>query len=98
MALPYFFVESLVDKTIQLDEDTSKHMIGVLRMNKGEDVLLTDGKGQKAKATITDDNRKRCVVQIQSIETEEESKTKVSKCIVAALKVSRLVGRLVELK
>jgi len=78
MALPYFFIESLSDKTIQLDEDTSKHMIGVLRMTKGENVLLTDGKGQKARVEIIDDNRKRCAVQVQSIETEEESRPNVS--------------------
>ena len=81
MALPYFFVESLREKSIQLDEDTSKHMIGVLRMTKGEEVLLTDGKGKKATAQITDDNRKRCSVQVQSIETEEESGPNVSVAI-----------------
>lgn len=48
-------------------------MIGVLRLTKGEEVLLTDGKGQKAKAQIVDDNRKRCTVRLQRIETEEAS-------------------------
>ncbi|HEV7331941.1 MAG TPA: RsmE family RNA methyltransferase [Flavisolibacter sp.] len=71
MALPYFFVEGVDEKKLQLDEDTSKHMIGVLRMQKGEEVLLTDGKGSKAKAVIIDDNRKRCVVEIVTIEKEE---------------------------
>lgn len=71
MALPYFFVEQLNAGPLQLEEDTSKHMIGVLRMQRGEEVLLTDGKGHKAKAQITEDNRKRCVVQIESIESEE---------------------------
>ena len=72
MALPFFYVKELVEKTIVLDEDTSKHMVGVLRMQKGEEVLLTDGKGTKAKASITDDNRKKCVVQIVSVEKDEE--------------------------
>lgn len=78
MSLPYFFVENLLGQTLQLDEDTSKHMIGVLRMAKGEDVLLTDGKGRKARAQIVDDNRKRCVVALLSIEEEEESRPSVS--------------------
>jgi len=77
MNLPFFFVESLNDKRIVLDEDTSKHMINVLRMEKGEEVLLTDGKGKKAKASIVDDNRKKCIVQISSMTTEEERKNKV---------------------
>lgn len=77
MSLPYFFVEQLSEGLLQLDENTSKHMIGVLRMQKGEEVLLTDGKGHKAKAQIEDDNRKRCTVQILSIETEAERGPKV---------------------
>jgi 16S rRNA (uracil1498-N3)-methyltransferase len=77
MNLPFFFVENLNDKRIVLDEDTSKHMINVLRMEKGEEVLLTDGKGKKAKASIVDDNRKKCIVQISSMTTEEERKNKV---------------------
>lgn len=89
MALPYFFVASLSDHPLQLNEDTSKHMIGVLRMEKGEAVLLTDGKGKKAKAEITDDNRKRCIVQVQSIETENESKPKISVAISIVKNASR---------
>ncbi len=78
MALPYFFVRDLHQASVQLDEDTSKHMIGVLRMQTGEEVLLTDGKGSKARATIVDDNRKRCVVQITSAEREAEKTCRVS--------------------
>src|SRR6266498_3294362 len=68
MALPFFFTKSLNDKTFTLDEDTSKHMINVLRMQKGEEAI----------ASIIDDNRKKCVVEISSIETETERKNKVA--------------------
>jgi 16S rRNA (uracil1498-N3)-methyltransferase len=78
MNLPFFFVEDLSDKRILLDEDTSKHMINVLRMQKEEEVLLTNGKGKKAKASIVDDNRKKCVVEVSSIEIERERKNKVA--------------------
>lgn len=77
MNLPFFFVDDLNNPNIVLNEDTSKHMINVLRMQKGEEVLLTDGKGKKAKASIADDNRKKCVVEISSIKTEEERKSKI---------------------
>lgn len=89
MALPYFFVEELDAKTIQLDEDTSKHMIGVLRMERGEEVLLTNGKGSKARAAIVDDNRKRCVVEILSVEKEEVQSPKVSVAISIVKNASR---------
>lgn len=78
MNLPFFFVENLDDKRIVLDEDTSKHMINVLRMEKGEETLLTDGKGKKAKAAIVDDNRKKCVVEISSIEMTGERERNVA--------------------
>ncbi len=52
-----------------MDEDTSKHVIQVLRMQKGEKILLTNGKGKKAEAEIVEDNRKKCGVQIVREET-----------------------------
>lgn len=78
MNLPFFFVENLSDKRIVLDEDTSKHMINVLRMQKGEEVLLTDGKGKRTKASIVDDNRKKCVVEISLITIEEKRRNNVA--------------------
>jgi 16S rRNA (uracil1498-N3)-methyltransferase len=89
MALPYFFVDDLQNTSIQLDEDTSKHMISVLRMQTGEEVLLTDGKGSKAKAAIINDNRKRCVVQVSSIEREGEKHPRVSVAISIIKNASR---------
>lgn len=71
MSLPFFFINDLNGKNIFLNEDTSKHIVHVLRMKKSEEILVTDGKGKKAKATIVDDNRKKCTVEILSIETEE---------------------------
>ena len=78
MSLPFFFVESLNTNLLVLNEDTSKHMISVLRMQKGEQVLLTDGKGNKATAVMVDDNRKRCSVQLTSVDKVEETRRKVA--------------------
>jgi 16S rRNA (uracil1498-N3)-methyltransferase len=77
MNLPFFFIEDLNDKKIVLNEDTSKHITNVLRMQKGEEVLLTDGKGKKAKAYIVDDNRKKSVVEISSVDIEKGKDLKV---------------------
>src|SRR5689334_5945390 len=67
MALPYFFKEDIsVDMlTAFLDEDTSKHVVQVLRMQNGEQLQLTDGKGNAWVATITDAHRKRTAVQLE---------------------------------
>ena len=83
MSVPFFYVENLGEKIITLDEDTSKHMIGVLRMQGGEEVLLTDGRGQKAKAYITDENRKRCTVQIAEKSLDEEQTPRI--CIAISI-------------
>ncbi|HZI01744.1 MAG TPA: RsmE family RNA methyltransferase [Flavisolibacter sp.] len=78
MALPYFFVPAINTPSIVLDEPTSKHIIQVLRMKSGEELLLTDGKGRKANCTITDDNRKRCVVEVVTIKDEEAASPYIS--------------------
>jgi 16S rRNA (uracil1498-N3)-methyltransferase len=68
MELPYFYVPELNASIIQLDEINSKHIVTVLRMKKGEVLLLTNGKGKKAQAVIIDDHRKRCTVQVSHVE------------------------------
>ena len=80
MALPYFFVEQLVasGQSLILNEEQSKHIVQVLRMQKEQQILLTNGKGIKAHSEITDDHRKRCKVNIISVEKEEVQLSKVS--------------------
>lgn len=89
MALPFFYTDNLQQDFIQLDEDTSKHVIQVLRMETGERLLLTDGKGSKAEAEIIEDNRKRCVVKRVTIEKEAEKNRKVAIAISLIKNASR---------
>ncbi len=80
MSLPYFFVQQLPNsrENLILDEEQSKHIIQVLRMQKEQEIFLTDGKGSKAHSVIVDDHRKRCEVKIVSIEKEGERTPKIS--------------------
>ena len=66
MSLPFFYKEDIVATStdIVLDEATSKHIVQVLRMQNGEQLQLTNGKGILFTAEITDNNRKRCTVKI----------------------------------
>jgi 16S rRNA (uracil1498-N3)-methyltransferase len=67
MSLPFFYKEDIASNaTVVLDEDTSKHVVQVLRMQNGEQLQLTDGKGNLFTCEITDNNRKRCTVSILS--------------------------------
>lgn len=68
--LPFFYHPGADEKqkTITLDEPTSKHCIQVLRMQEGEQMMLTDGKGKKLLVTITIADRKRCGVKTDKVE------------------------------
>lgn len=66
MALPFFYTDEIKTGATQfvLGEETSKHALQVLRMQNGEQLLLTDGKGNLFTTEIIDDNRKKCAVKI----------------------------------
>ena len=66
MTLPFFYKEDLIASStdVMLDEATSKHVVQVLRMQNGEQLQLTNGKGILFTAEITDNNRKSCTVLI----------------------------------
>lgn len=89
MPLPYFFTENISEAQVQLNEETSKHMIGVLRMQAGQELFLTNGKGQKAKAVIRDENRKRTTVEIISTEQDPPAFPHVSIAISIIKNASR---------
>lgn len=65
MPLPFFYVEETITTgTIVLSEETSKHIVQVLRMQQGEQLQLTNGKGNLLLCKIIDNNRKKCLVEI----------------------------------
>ena len=67
MPLPCFYVapENLQHNLVTLSEETSKHVVQVLRMQENEKIKLTDGLGFFYEATIQNANRKKCVVSWQ---------------------------------
>ena len=71
MPLPFFYKEiiDLSADSIILDEDTSKHIVQVLRMQNGGKLQLTDGRGSLITTAITDNNKKKCVVTILELLT-----------------------------
>jgi 16S rRNA (uracil1498-N3)-methyltransferase len=65
MQVPFFYIPQYdpSQKEITLDEDTSKHIVLVLRMKAGEKLNLTDGKGNLLTTAIVGDHKKHCTVQ-----------------------------------
>ena len=66
MTLPFFYISEYIpsQKEIILDEDTSRHVVQVLRMREGEKLNLTDGKGSLITAEVIDAHKKHSSVKI----------------------------------
>jgi 16S rRNA (uracil1498-N3)-methyltransferase len=80
MNLPFFYITGYdsSQKNIILNEDTSRHIVQVLRMKTGDQINLTDGKGHLLTCAITDDHKKHCSVSVQSKTETPKSKTQVT--------------------
>jgi len=61
-----FYNPHIQSDIFELDEKESKHAIRVLRMVRGDRVILVDGKGGWYEAHIIDDHPKHCKLQIES--------------------------------
>ncbi len=79
MALPFFYIAAYNNEShLILQEETSKHIVQVLRMGVGEQLNLTDGKGNLLTCEITDAHKKHCGVLITKVVYQEKTKAKVS--------------------
>jgi 16S rRNA (uracil1498-N3)-methyltransferase len=83
MALPFFYINEYdaSQKQIVLNEETSKHVVQVLRMKVGEQLNLTDGKGSLITCEITDDHKKHCTVEVKETKFTAQGIRKVSVAI-----------------
>jgi 16S rRNA (uracil1498-N3)-methyltransferase len=91
MALPFFYLsQPAPNDLVQLDEDTSRHIVSVLRMENGEELHLTDGKGWLFTAIVTDAHKKKCTVTIRERKFVERNVGSVGIGISLLKNVSRL--------
>lgn len=81
-----FFQPDIPSTTLQLNEEESKHCVRVLRLKKGDEVHIADGKGTHAIAVITDDHPKRCELQITERTLHEPSRNYYLHILVAPTK------------
>lgn len=91
MALPFFYIESFdaSQQLITLNEETSKHVVQVLRMQVGEQLNLTDGKGSLLTAAISDAHKKHCVVRIQATSYQPQAARKITIAVSLVKNASR---------
>jgi len=77
---PFFYIKEISsEKEIELDEENSKYIVQVLRMKKGEELHLTNGKGVLLHCSIIDDHKRHCIVMAgTSNYTAPSSKNKIA--------------------
>ena len=79
MSLPFFFEENLIShSTFVLSEETSKHVIQVLRMQKGEEFQLTNGKGLMLTCQIIYEHKKATEVKVVATHHQPHSPKKIT--------------------
>jgi 16S rRNA (uracil1498-N3)-methyltransferase len=59
-----FYAPGIIGNTYTLDEKESKHLIRVLRMTRGANVRLIDGKGNLYDGIIRDPDQNKCTIDI----------------------------------
>ncbi|MEJ0079591.1 MAG: RNA methyltransferase PUA domain-containing protein [Puia sp.] len=58
-------------------KNSSRHIVQVLRMQSGEELRLTDGRGLSVLAKIREANKKKCVVQVIEKQKQEPPKRSI---------------------
>jgi 16S rRNA (uracil1498-N3)-methyltransferase len=91
MDLPLFYKENTDDayNLLTLDEETSKHVVQVLRMGRGDLLRITDGNGRLLTAEIVKDHKKHCEVKIIDSAFSEYPARKISIAISLLKNASR---------
>ncbi len=89
MQLPYFFEENITAGNYTLSETTSKHCVQVLRMQAGEQLQLTDGKGSLHTATIIEPHKKSTVVKVEKAVFAKPANKKITLAVSLLKNASR---------
>jgi 16S rRNA (uracil1498-N3)-methyltransferase len=91
MNLPCFFKENLDDqnKLLVFDEETSRHIVQVLRMTRGEMLQITNGRGRLVTAEIVKDHKRNCEVKITDSQFKNAPCRKISIAISLLKNTSR---------
>jgi 16S rRNA (uracil1498-N3)-methyltransferase len=91
MALPIFYTSSYEPgvQAMDLDEDNSRHIIQVLRMEAGEMLNLTDGRGALLAAAVEVAHKKKCRVTVRAVEILPPPERKVTVAISPLKNASR---------
>jgi 16S rRNA (uracil1498-N3)-methyltransferase len=69
-----FYAPDITGDSYTLDENESKHSIRVLRMKRGMQVKLIDGKGNLYEGIIAEPDQKKCIIKVESVTRNFEAR------------------------
>ena len=79
MALPFFYISDYTgEQQVTLNEETSRHVVQVLRMKEGESLNLTDGKGHVLTCEIFEISKKTCIVKVLTTSNQQPATRRIS--------------------
>lgn len=85
----WFYAEHIDEGLYIFDPQESKHAVKVLRLQKGDEIVLTNGKGSVFRARIEDDHMKKCTAAIFSEEQSERKTYEVHIAVAPTKNISR---------
>jgi len=74
IVMQIFYAPDIIGDSYTLDENESKHIIRVLRMNRGTGVRLIDGRGNLYEGIIDNPDQKHCTIAITGITRDFEKR------------------------
>jgi 16S rRNA (uracil1498-N3)-methyltransferase len=69
MDFPFFYVDTILEEgaVITPPEETSRHIMQVLRMREGEQLIITNGHGRSAVCIIQSTSKKSCTILVGEV-------------------------------
>jgi len=87
----YYYHPDLTASVVTLSKEESEHCVRALRHHNGDQILLTDGKGNAATAVIMDDSPKGCMVEISEVrETNDKNRIRLHLAIAPTKNIDRI--------
>lgn len=86
-----FFAPDLIQPQdfYPLPEEEAKHAIRVLRLKKGDPILLNNGCGKIFNAEIAEDSKNHCIVKINGTFLEQQEKVKLHMLVAPTKNIER---------
>lgn len=80
MDAPFFFVDAILQEgaVVTPPEDTARHMVQVLRMREGEQLVLTNGQGKSALCIIQSTSKKSCTILVGEVTVTPNRKKQIT--------------------